>query len=138
MGYNITLLIGIGLLIASILVIRHRLAFIHSNEKTIGTVIRIDKVKDSDGDTYIPVFSFKTRSNEEVVFNCPYSSNPPSWEVGEEATIVYDPGNPSNAKLYTYFGVFGLASILLAAAMAFIVIGGGYQIANRILARFNH
>ena len=137
MGYTITLLIGIGLLIASLLVIKDRLSFIRNNEKTTGTVIRIDKEKDSDGDSYRPVFSFKTRSNEEIIFKRPYLSNPPSWEVGEETTIVYDPANPTNAKLYTYFGVFGLATILMAVAMPFIIIGGGYHLANMVLTRLN-
>jgi len=138
MGYNIALLLGIGLLITSIIIIRNRLAFIRQGEKTIATVITVKKEKDSDGgSTYRPVFRFKTSSGQEMTFESPYTSSPAAYEVGEDATLTYDPSDPSNVKIYSYFGVFGLAAILMALAMALIVIGGGYHLANMVLDRFN-
>jgi len=138
MGYNIALIIGIGLFITSIFLIRQRLAFIRDSEKTMGTVILLKKEKDSDGGTtYRPVFRFKTKTNQEIVFDHSVTSSPPSWSVGDDATIVYDPDNPDNARLYSYFGVFGVAAILMAVAMPLIVIGGGYHLANIVLSRFN-
>lgn len=137
MGYNIALLVGIGLLITSIIIIRKRLAFIQECEKTTGTVIDIKKETDSDGTTYRPIFKFKTKNNRDIFLEYPFSSNPSSYSVGDEATIAYDRFDPAKAKVCNYFGMFGLAAVLMAVAMPFIVIGGGYHLANMILHRFN-
>ena len=130
MVYNILLAVGCILLIISLYVLKGSISFFKKSEKTIGKVIEVERISGNDGATYKPVFKFKTSLNKEVIFRYPFSSSPSSFNLDEEATIAYDPNNPDNAKVLTYFGSFGLAVILLAIAMPLIVIGGGYHLSQ--------
>jgi hypothetical protein len=87
----------------------------------------------TDGETYKPIFKFKTSTNQEVIYRHISSSSPANWYVGEEATIAYDPTNPTTARLLTYFGAFSWAIVLMAISMPLIVVGGGYYVAQTFL-----
>ncbi|MEI9943253.1 MAG: DUF3592 domain-containing protein [Chitinophagaceae bacterium] len=133
MWYTLTLAVGIILLIISLSILRKSLAFLRSSERAVGTVIELERIRDSDGDTFKPIFKYKTISNQEFIYRPISSSNPPGWKIGEEATIAYDPNNPSVARLLTYFGTFSWTIILMAIAMPFIVVGGGYHLSQALL-----
>ena len=133
MWYSITLTTGIILLVISLFILKESLAFLRTSERAIGTVIELEKIDGSDGDTFKPIFKFKTSLNQEITYRHISSSNPPGWEVGEEAIIAYDPNNPSVARLLTYFGTFSWSIVLMAIAMPLIVIGGGYHLAQHFL-----
>lgn len=104
------------------------ISFLKQSEKAVGRVIEVEKIDGSDGPTYKPIFKFKTTLNKEIIFRNPFSSSPPSFRLGDEATIAYDSNNPNKAKILTFFGSFGLSVILMAIAMPLIVIGGGYHL----------
>ena len=117
----------------SLFILRESLAFIRTSERAVGTVIELEKVAGSDGDTFKPIFKFKTALNQEIIYRHISSSNPPGWKIGEEVTIAYDPNNPSVARLLTYFGTFSYTIVLMAIAMPLIVIGGGYHLSQFVL-----
>ena len=133
MGYTISLSIGIVLLVVSLFLLKESIAFIKRGNRAIATVIRLEKVSDSDGDSYRPIFQFKTSFNQEVTYKYTTSSSPASWDIGEKATVVYEANNPNNAKLLTYFGAFAWSVIFMAIAMPLIIIGGGYYILQPFL-----
>jgi hypothetical protein len=133
MFYGITLAIGLILLTISLFIFKESLAFIRKSERATGTVTEMVPVNGSDGVTYKPIFKFKTSTNQEVIYRHISSSSPPNWSVGEEATIAYDPNDPSVARLLTYFGTFSWTIVLMAIAMPLIVIGGGYYVAQLFL-----
>lgn len=133
MFYSITLTIGIVLLVISLFVFKASLTFIKESDRAIGTVIDLERIKNKDGATYKPIFKFKTKTNQEVIYRHFSSSSPPSWDIGEEATIAYDPNNPTTAKLLTYFGAFSWTIALMAISMPLIVIGGGYYVVQGFL-----
>jgi hypothetical protein len=62
-----------------------------------GVVVDLQENYDSDGSTYTPVVQFKTKSGQSVTFTSSYSSNPPSYDVGETVTVVYPLDAPENA-----------------------------------------
>src|ERR1700761_690768 len=130
MGYNILLGIGLIFLVLSLYQLRNTFLFISSGEKTIGNVAYIDQSekKDEDGNyAYTPVFKFRTKSNEEVsVRHVTSYSKEDAWQQGQEVEILYNPARPSQARLYSYFPLFTWGVLLLAFAMPFLVIGGGY------------
>lgn len=128
MVYNILLTTGCILFAISVYVMKGSISFLKNSEKAVGKVIQVETIEGSDGPTYKPIFKFKTALNKEVIFRYPFSSSPSSFRVDEEATIAYDSNNPTNAKILTFFGSFGLAVVLMAIAMPFIVIGGGYHL----------
>lgn len=133
MFYTISLTIGIALLVISLFIFKESLAFIKKSDRTIGTVIELEKIDGTDGITYKPIFKFKTNTNQEIIYRHNASSSPASWYVGEEATIAYDPTNPNLARLLTYFGAFSWTIILMAISMPLIVIGGGYFLTQTFL-----
>ena len=133
MWYSITLAVGIILLIISLRTLQQSLSFLRKSNRATGTVIEMERISDSDGSTYKPIFKFKAATGQEVIFKSSSSSNPPSWKVGEEATIAYDPNDPGEARLLTYFGAFSWTIVLMALAMPMLVIGGGFYLAQQFL-----
>lgn len=133
MWYNLSIIVGVVLLAFSLILFRSTFLLLRSGSRAVATVIALEKVSDSDGDSYTPLFRFHTVSNEEVTYRPSFSSNPPGWSVGEETMIAYDPADPTEAKLLTYWGTFAGPIILLATALPFLVIGLGYHLTKPFL-----
>jgi hypothetical protein len=129
MVYRLSFIAGIILLIVSLFILRDSLAFIEKSERATGAVTMLQ----SDGEAYTPVFHIKTKSNEEITYVHTSATSPPSWEIGETATFLYDPGDPHSARMFTYFGVFSWTIVLSALATFFITIGSGYYLLRRYL-----
>ena len=133
MVYNIVLAIGCIILAISIFTLKRSLSFLKTSERAVAKVIEVERVSGNDGDTWKPVFKFKTSLNKEIIYRYPVSSSPPSWKLDDEATVAYDPNDPNEVKILTYFGSFGLSVVLMAIAMPLIVIGGGYYVSQYFL-----
>ncbi len=133
MWYTLTLVVGITLLFISIFKCRESLAFLKNSERTVGKVIDLEHIQGNDGPTYKAIFKFTTKANKDITFRQNSSSNPPSWRVDEEVMIAYDPQNPDQARVLSYFGVFSWSIVLMAIAMPAIVVGGGYHLASYVL-----
>ncbi|MEO5890398.1 MAG: DUF3592 domain-containing protein [Ferruginibacter sp.] len=133
MFYSISLTVGIILLALSLIIFKKSLAFIKQSDRAIGTVIELERISDTDGVTFKPIFKFKTSTNQEIIYRHISSSSPSNWDVGEQATIAYDPNIPTKARLLTYFGTFSWTIVLMAISMPLIVIGGGYYVAQAFL-----
>lgn len=133
MWYNILLFIGAVLLIAGVYFFRQKVQFIRESERAIAEVIEIETVRGSDGDTYRPVFRFRTYSGREVILRPTGSSSPAGWVVGDQANVAYKADNPEQAVVLTYFRSFGLSVVLLAIVMPMLVIGGGYHLTQQFL-----
>lgn len=71
--------------------------------ETEGVVIENLRSRDSDGTTYTPVVEFQLENGESVTETMNYSSNPPSYNVGDPIPIIYMPGDPSSASINTTF-----------------------------------
>jgi len=109
------------------------LSFLRTSSRATATVRELETVKDSDGDTYRAIFRYYTASGQEFIYRQVSSSSPATWEVGEEATIAYDPNDPYKARLVTFFSMFGATTVLMAIAMPFIVFGLGYFLSQMVL-----
>ena len=62
-----------------------------------GVVVDLQENYDSDGSTYSSVVQFITSNGQNFEFVSSYSSSPPAHDIGENVTVVYPPGDPSNA-----------------------------------------
>lgn len=132
MWYGITFTVGIILFGIGLKFLNDRLSFLKKGEKASATVIELERSTDSDGGwVYKPVFKFSTRSKREVIYRGYFSSSPAGWRIGDVANVVYDVDDPDEVKVLTYFGTFGLPVVLLAVSLPFLLIGGGYFIAER-------
>ncbi len=73
--YYIILGAGIALFIFALLSLRSTLAFLKKAEKATATVTSL-RIDDSDGEVYIPLFTFRTRNNTEYSYELPEGTNP--------------------------------------------------------------
>ena len=125
------ILLSVGLLIftiAIVLLMRTR-NFLKSAYTADAVVTELVLSDSNDGDTWAPIFHFTTNKGQEVNYRYGISSSPPGWKVGDHEKVLYDPYNPEDAKVITYFGLFAPTIILLAIAMPLLIIGGGYYVA---------
>jgi hypothetical protein len=88
---------------------------------------RVDK-EGRKNEFYRPVFEFTTNTYEVRQFIEPVKSKWSFWEVGDEATIIYNPFHPEQVKVITYWGLFRWPILLLSAALPLLVFGGTYFI----------
>ncbi|MFT3679058.1 MAG: DUF3592 domain-containing protein [Ferruginibacter sp.] len=136
MVYGILLTIGLTLCTISGFVIKEKILFIKNSEKSTGKVFEIKEEEgggETNGTVYRPYFKFKSSQNIEYTYKYYIATSPIKWEVGDEATIIYNPDNPNHASIYTYWGIFILPIILLTIAAPLLVISGGYFWAQTLL-----
>ena len=108
--------------------------FLKTTERAIGTVKDLKKGEDSDGNTeYNPVFQFKTANNEVVIINDNKWSGNKAWSIGDKVMIAYNPDYPKEAKVMTYYRIFGKAMLFLCISIPFVVYGSGYYALERFL-----
>lgn len=133
MWYTFILMIGILIFGIAIFLFLDSLAFLKTSERAVGTVVELKKNTDSEGDSFEPVFRYRTAANQEYTYHYNVSSNPANWYVGEEIGIAYQPDHPTEPRLLTYWGSFAWTVVLMAVSMPLIVIGGGYYVAQHFL-----
>ncbi|MET4141018.1 DUF3592 domain-containing protein [Pedobacter sp. UYP1] len=126
MIYGVALIIGIILLGYALNALKKSITFVKNSTQTIGTVVELEKLSDSDGDTYRPIFTFKTKENKKYTYSYSVSSSPPNWAVGDQIKFAYENDYPETAKLLSYSSIFKWPVRLLSFALPLIVLGAGY------------
>ncbi|MEJ5106594.1 hypothetical protein [Chryseobacterium sp. MYb328] len=53
----------------------------------------------------VPVFTYRTKDNNEYTYELSEGTNPLSWSEGDTETTIYDPKDASKIELYTYFRI---------------------------------
>jgi hypothetical protein len=119
--------IGPCALVFSIVSIFRTRNFIRRSSEVSGKVIRLERSKTRDryGYEYAPVFSFTTAEGKSCTVTSDVSSSPPGFSIGESVRVRYDPVNPENARIHTFFQTWGIAVISGIVGLAFIGVGGG-------------
>jgi hypothetical protein len=128
MGYAITFIAGLILLIIGLVLLRNRITFIKNGMAAVATVKELKEVTDSDDNSisYKPIFTFTTYNNEKRIHEHNVSSRPSSWSVGDTVKVIYEKDNPAEVVVLTYFSAFGLVAILLSLALALVCFSAGY------------
>lgn len=86
-----------------------------------GKVTGIETNTDSDGGTtYSPVVTFQTLQDRKITFTSNYGSNPPSYKVGDQVDVLYDPNDPKDNAMIDA----GLWNWLLPSILALV---GGFM-----------
>lgn len=88
-----------------------------------GTVVDLVESYSSDSTTYKPVVEFKTINNQFITFTSSTGSNPPSYHIGEVVDVVYEQNFPNDAKIRSFFTLWGLATVLFSMGLVFFSIG---------------
>lgn len=80
---------------------------------------------------YFPVVRYWLPDGRLVDFRSPQGSSPPAVRRGQQVVVLYDPADPTNARLEgilsggclnSFFVVFGAVFVLLAAAIALVLL----------------
>lgn len=121
-------LAGVGMLVAALALYDSSSAFIDRSVETTGTVERLvlSYSKQDDSTTYYPVVGFQTPDRQNYTFRSNYGSNPPSYSEGESVPVLYDPASPQDARIKSFFSLWGGAVILGGLGCLFGLAGGGW------------
>jgi hypothetical protein len=99
--------------------------FLDSSFEVNGEVIRLERsaTRDRYGYTYAPVFSFTAANGMTYTVTSDISSSPPSFTAGDFVRVRYDPTNPGNARIHSFFQTWGTAAVLGGAGAIFLAVG---------------
>ncbi len=102
-------------------------AYMESAIRTHGTIVS-QKSSYSDGSTtYAPVIEFRPYKSETIMFTSNIGSSNPSWRVGDDVFVLYDPNNVDDAMMdrgwFNYF-----FQLLLGLTGAFMLALSGWQL----------
>ena len=86
--------------------------FVRSSAEAEGEVVRLERRR-SGGRVvtweYVPVFRFAAADGKTYTVTSGVGSSPPSFDEGEQVSVLYDPANPSDARIHTLFQIWGTA-----------------------------
>ena len=120
--YILTLL-GLAMLVGAYFLYSGTQRFLETAVSTQGTVIDLRRSRSSDSDTYAPVVEFNTSDGALIEFTSSTSSNPPSYTKGETVEVLYQEASPYNAKIKSFFSLWGAAAIVGGLGSIFFLIG---------------
>lgn len=130
------LIVGIIMLVVSAVAYVHEASFVKSALITNGTVIDVVDTLDDNGasltnaatnnmgadSSYRPVVQFEV-GGKKYVFTSNTGSNPPSYSEGDVVQVVYNPENPADASIHSWFSQWGFVAIALLIGVGFSLIG---------------
>lgn len=89
-----------------------------TGEKTIAQVVRLAESTDSEGSccVYSPVFEY-TVAGRRHSFESMNASSPPSYRVGQQVEILYNPEDPDDAVVNSFGELWLVATLLCPATL---------------------
>jgi hypothetical protein len=116
---------GIGVIllsIAGIVYVREQ-RFLSTAEQVTGSVVDLDRSGGSDGSSaFCPVIEFNTKAGEPVRYYGNVCSNPPSYELGEQVDVVYDPQEISHVQMTGFWSQYTGVFVLGIIGLVFLLI----------------
>ena len=99
----IFLLTGLALLAISAFLYRSTRRFLAVAKTASGTIVGDLRTIDDEGmaDSK-PRFAFTTEDGQEVVVQSNVGTKPPSFRRGQAVQVLYDPADPTHAKINTF------------------------------------
>lgn len=116
-------LVGLLLVVIGVFIFVRTRSFISSSQEVKGTVVRNAYHSGSEGGGYAPVFGFTTIAGQRVEVEDNMQSNPPQFREGEVVDILYDPQNPSRARINKGMNLYFAPILLSIMGMIFGGIG---------------
>ncbi|MET8006620.1 DUF3592 domain-containing protein [Nonomuraea glycinis] len=136
-------LIGLALLCVTIALAVSTASFLASAQRTDGTVVeltaRTSTTRNSDGytrrsTTWYPTVEF-TVDGKQYSFESSTGSNPPAYTKGESLPVAYDPDDPYNAQISSFWSAFLAPMITGGLGVLFTPIGTILFLKGRRTAR---
>lgn len=122
----ILIVLGGLLLVRAVAMLKNGLAFARQGVQAEGTIVEFIEERDEDGTFHFPVFDIPGGRNQTITYKHNVGSSGSRWQMGDTAMFIFEPGKPDTVKLLSYQGLLEWPLILLAVAVDFLVVGGGY------------
>ena len=100
-------------------------------EQAPGIVVKMVEEIDEDTVYSYPVVAFTDSSGRNHTVQIPEGSSPPAWAAGDAVTVLYDPGNPEDARTDSLSGMF----LLWLPPFVTGFVGTGFLIAVLVILR---
>lgn len=71
-----------------------------------GTVVELLPQEGTDGTMYQTVFEYRDASGIVHRQTPAWSSNPPAYAIGQAVEVVYDPNDPANGKINSFWNLW--------------------------------
>lgn len=120
--YSFTL-VGLCLLLGAYYTFDKTQSFLGDSMTAQGTVISLEVSESSDSTTYKPRVEFTTADGELVEFTSSFGSKPPSHSKGDIVTVFYKQSAPEQAKINSFFSLWGGALIMTILGLVFFGVG---------------
>jgi hypothetical protein len=86
--------------------------FLRTAQPAEGTIIELlERESDEGGTTFAPVYTFVDASGHTNRIISSVSSSPPIGLVGDKIRVLYNPKNPSTARINRFFDLWGISAI---------------------------
>ncbi len=131
-------LIGLAMLVGAFLLVSSTRQFLAHSVSAKGVVIDLVSSRDSKGSvTYSPTVEFTTLDAQKITFQSGMGSNPPSYSVGESVDLLYDAAQPNQARINSFFSLWGAATIVGGLGFVFFLVGVGIFLSQRAKKNLN-
>jgi hypothetical protein len=101
-----------------------------------GTVVALKEspATQDSGVTYAPVIGYEV-GGRAYTFTSGNSSDPPAYRVGERVEVLYDPGDPTRARIDSWWELWLMPVVLGGAAVVVAVVVNGMAIRSATRGR---
>jgi hypothetical protein len=128
---KVLLLVGFGLLLVGSLLLvgayflyRRTARFRQRAVSTEGVVTDFKTGTDDDGDSvYYPIFQYRAPSGQEYTICSNTGTNPPGFKKGQSVGVLYDPDQPTEARLDTFVQLWLTTIIVSGLGSLFAIFG---------------
>jgi hypothetical protein len=128
---HLFLVVGLALLAGAVYWASRVEQFARGASIAHGTVIQLEHSRSSNSSSYYPVVKYRTAAGREATFRSSFGSNPPSHAVGEAVVVLYDESDPSDARIRSFFSLWGGATLVGSIGAVFALVGGGMLYGRR-------
>ncbi|PRY65813.1 uncharacterized protein DUF3592 [Vreelandella songnenensis] len=131
------IMVGAGLLVVAFFLYQNSQTFVDKAASTEGTVVGLMESRSEDSITYRPVVQYTPENGSMLEFTSSAGSNPPNYSRGQRIEVLYDPANPANARIKSFFSLWGAPLILAGLGALCFISGAGAFVFSRLAHRSN-
>jgi hypothetical protein len=118
---------GVASAIYSLVVFIGTLRFLRVSAKVDGRISHLERTSTGGGKfgqyIYAPVFFFNAADGKTYTVTSKDATRSPGFGIGERVSVRYDPANPEDARIHTFFQTWGRAIVFGFCGVLFIATG---------------
>jgi hypothetical protein len=100
--------------------------FLRRSVTAAGTVVSMRAKEDDDSNSSAPTLSFKSSDGHGYTVASNNFSSPAEFTVGQDVTVLYERDRPEEARIDSFYQVWGMAEVLGIIGGVFVALGIGF------------